>query len=69
MLKLFPRPAGIAAVPLANSDEVAIGDPVSTMTFLFQSSGGKPALTRVNGAISSLDVRGRVAPAAPDRAT
>jgi S1-C subfamily serine protease len=57
VLKLFPRPAGIVAVPFANSDEVGIGDPVNTMTFLFQSSGGKPALTRVNGAVSSLDVR------------
>jgi putative serine protease PepD len=57
VLKLFPRPAGIAAVPIANSDEVAIGDPVNTMTFLFQSSGGKPALTRVTGTVSSLDVQ------------
>jgi S1-C subfamily serine protease len=57
VLKLFPRPAGIVAVPLANSDEIAIGDPVSTMTYLFQSSGGNPALTRVNGSVSSLDVQ------------
>ena len=57
VLKLFPRPAGIAAIPIANSDELGIGDPVNTMTFLFQSSGGKPALTRVNGTISSLDVQ------------
>jgi S1-C subfamily serine protease len=57
VIKLFPRPAGIESIALGNSDEVKIGDPVSTMTYLFPSSGeAKPALTRVNGSLSTLNV-------------
>jgi S1-C subfamily serine protease len=62
VIKLFPRPAGIESMPLANSDDVKIGDPVNTMTYLFPESGGKPSLTRIGGQISSLGVEVRWAP-------
>jgi S1-C subfamily serine protease len=62
VIKLFPRPAGLRSIPLANSDDVKIGDPVSTMTYLFGASGGTPALTKINGSISSLNVEVTWAP-------
>jgi S1-C subfamily serine protease len=63
VIKLFPRPAGIEAIPLGDSGAAKIGDPVSTMTYLF--SGGKPALTRINGSLSSLGVEVTWAPLRP----
>jgi S1-C subfamily serine protease len=63
VIKLFPRPPSLESIKLANSDDVKIGDPVATMTYLFGSeSGDKPALTRVAGSLSSLDVRVTWAP-------
>jgi S1-C subfamily serine protease len=56
VIKLFPRPSGLESIALGDSDKVQIGDPVSTMTFLFPSGKGNPALTKVNGSISSLNV-------------
>jgi S1-C subfamily serine protease len=56
VIKLFPRPSGVKSMPLGNSDEAKLGDPVSTTTYLFDSDGGKPALTRINGTVASLNV-------------
>jgi S1-C subfamily serine protease len=56
VVKLFPRPSGLKSMPLANSDEAKLGDQVSTMTYLFDSGGGKPALTRITGTMASLNV-------------
>jgi S1-C subfamily serine protease len=58
VVKLFPRPPSLEAIKIANSDEAKIGEPVATMTYLFGSEpDDKPALTRVAGSLSSLDVR------------
>jgi S1-C subfamily serine protease len=62
VIKLFPRPAGLESMAFANSDDVKIGDPVNTMTYLFPQSGGKPSLTRIGGQISSLGVEVKWAP-------
>src|SRR5215213_1383175 len=55
VVKLFPRPAGLVAMPFANSDDVKLGEPVNTYTYLF-SDAGKPAFTRIGGQVSSLGV-------------
>jgi len=55
VIKLFPRPAGLVAMPFADSDDVKLGEPVNTYTYLF-SDAGKPAFTRIGGQVSSLGV-------------
>jgi S1-C subfamily serine protease len=62
VIKLFPRPSGLVSIPFGNSDDLKIGDPVNTLTYLFESSSGTPALTRVSGSVSSLDVKVAWAP-------
>lgn len=62
VIKLFPRPSGLVSMPVADSGAVKIGDPVATMTYLFKSAGGKPALTRVTGTVSALNVEVTWAP-------
>jgi S1-C subfamily serine protease len=63
VLKLFPRPPGLAALPLGNSSAAAVGEPVSTLTYLLEAeAGNKPALTRINGTLSAIGVRERFLP-------
>jgi S1-C subfamily serine protease len=58
VLRLFPRPRGLAAIPLGHSGGSAVGEPVSTLTFLFSDQEGKKrALTRIDGTVSAVDVR------------
>jgi S1-C subfamily serine protease len=62
ILKLFPKPAGLVALPLGDSSSAAVGEPVSTYTYLLQGDGATPALTRIQGTLSAVGVRERFPP-------
>jgi S1-C subfamily serine protease len=63
VVKLFPRPPSLESIKLANSDGAKIGEPTSVMTYLFGADADdKPALTKVTGSLSALDVKVAWAP-------
>jgi S1-C subfamily serine protease len=62
VLKLFPRQSGLTALAPADSDAVAVGQPVSTLTYRFKGRGGTPASARVPGTISAVSVRAAFPP-------
>jgi S1-C subfamily serine protease len=63
VLRLFPKPPGLTAMRLGRSAGATVGEPVSTITYLPPANAGDgPALTRVEGAISAVDVRERFPP-------
>jgi S1-C subfamily serine protease len=58
VIKLFPRPPSLESIKIANSDSAKIGEPTSVMTYLFGADpDDKPALTKVTGTLSALDVK------------
>jgi S1-C subfamily serine protease len=62
VLKLNPKPTELTEVPLADSTGAAIGQPVSTMAFQFDTGGRKPALSEVQGTISGTNVSAEFSP-------
>jgi S1-C subfamily serine protease len=62
VLKLNPKPTELTQVPLADSTAAAIGQPVATMAFQFDSGGRKPALSEVQGTISGTNVSAEFSP-------
>jgi S1-C subfamily serine protease len=62
VLKLFPRRSGLIALPPGDSDGVAVGQPVSTLTYNFDRSGGTPAPTRAQGTVAAASVRATFPP-------
>jgi S1-C subfamily serine protease len=65
VLKLNPKPTELTEIPLADSTGAAIGQPVSTMAFQFDSGGRKPALSEVQGTISGTNVSAEFSPLPP----
>ena len=60
VMKMFPTPPRIAEVTLADSSAVGVGQPVTTVTYLFDSARGgreRLAFTRVQGTVSAVGVR------------
>lgn len=62
VLKLNPKPTELTEVALADSDAAAIGQPVATMAFQFDTGGRKPALSEVQGTISGTNVSAEFSP-------
>jgi S1-C subfamily serine protease len=62
VLKLNPKPTELTEVPLADSTGAAIGQPVATMAFQFDSGGRKPTLSEVQGTISGTNVSAEFSP-------
>jgi S1-C subfamily serine protease len=64
VLKIFPRPPRLTQLEFADSAGAGVGTPVSTLTYLLPSAkdGGDAAFTRVQGAVSALDVEERFIP-------
>jgi S1-C subfamily serine protease len=62
VLRLSPKPTELTAIPLADSRAAAIGQPVATMAFQFDSGGRKPALSEVQGTISGTNVSAEFSP-------
>jgi S1-C subfamily serine protease len=58
VLKIFPRPPRLTQLEFTDSAAAAVGSPVATLTYLLPSAkdGGDLAFTRVQGAVSALDV-------------
>jgi S1-C subfamily serine protease len=66
VLKLSPRPAGIARMEMGDSDAMAVGEPVTTLTYLLSSAEeDRPAFTRVQGTVSATGVRQTFPPLPP----
>ncbi len=57
VIKLNPRPPGLIAMPLGDSSAVNVGQPVTTLTYLLQSTGNRPAFTQLQGTVSAVGVR------------
>jgi S1-C subfamily serine protease len=60
VLKLVPRPPRLSALALGDSSAVTVGQPITTLTYLFDSGGGNKqslAFTRVQGTVSAVGVR------------
>src|SRR5881409_2068335 len=57
VLRLFPKPPGLAALPLARSEPASVGEPVTTLTYVTTSTSGATQLTRIPGTVSALGVR------------
>ena len=62
VLRLNPKPTELTAVPLADSTSAAIGQPVATMAFQFETGGRKPELSEVQGTISGTNVSAEFKP-------
>ncbi|HEY3019204.1 MAG TPA: serine protease [Solirubrobacteraceae bacterium] len=62
VLRLFPKPPGLAALPLARREPATIGEPVATLTYVPAGAKGTPALTRIQGTVSAVDVREKFPP-------
>jgi S1-C subfamily serine protease len=63
VLKLNPKPTELTEIPLADSTGAAIGQPVETVAFQFESEGGRrPALSEVQGTISGTNVSAEFSP-------
>ena len=57
VLRLFPKPPGLVALPLARSAGASVGEPVTTLTYVTTSTSGATQLTRIPGTVSALGVR------------
>jgi S1-C subfamily serine protease len=60
VLKMFPTPPKVTELPLADSSPVGAGQPVTTLTYLFDSARGarqRLTFTRVQGTVSAVGVR------------
>jgi S1-C subfamily serine protease len=58
VLKLSPRPPGIARIEMGDSEATAVGEPVTTLAYVLPSAkDDRPALTRVQGTVSATGVR------------
>jgi S1-C subfamily serine protease len=63
VLKLNPKPTELTAIALADSGGAAIGQPVTTVAYQFQSEKERrPALSEVQGTISGINVSAKFSP-------
>src|SRR5215210_1710188 len=63
VVKLNPKPTELTAIPLADSTGAAIGQPVTTVAYQFQSENERrPALSKVQGTISGTNVTAKFSP-------
>jgi S1-C subfamily serine protease len=62
VLKLFPRRSGLTALPPGDSGGVAVGQPVSTLTYSFDVKNGNPTPARARGTVSAVSVRATFPP-------
>jgi S1-C subfamily serine protease len=66
VLRVFPRQPGLTQMPIARTDKVALGQPVHTLSYLFEdASGHKKNVAQVSGTVSATNVRQTFMPLPP----
>jgi S1-C subfamily serine protease len=66
VLALHPKPAGLTAIDVVDSNTLQIGDEVNAIGYLRSASASKASLIRTTGGVSSVDVSAPVSPDLPD---